>query len=112
MGKQRTSEKRGFSFKSIQETRINRNARLVFHDSSKKLANVEFVSQALIEALKDGDSDAFKEILAAHLSVTNKDQFSRRAKIPKTTLFRILSPKGNPTLDNVARIVHALHKAA
>ncbi len=70
------------------------------------------MSQALIQALKDGDADAFKEILGAYLSVTNKEQFSQKARIPKRTLFRMLSPSGNPTLENIARIVHALHDAA
>jgi probable addiction module antidote protein len=112
MGKRKISGKRGFSFENIQETRLKKGARLLSHDSSKELADVEFVSQALIQALKDGDADAFKEILGAHLSVTNKEKFSEKAKIPKRTLFRMLSPSGNPTLENVARIVHALSKAA
>ena len=55
---------------------------------------------------------AFKGILAAHLKVANKEAFSAKAKIPKRTLFRMLTPEGNPTLDNIARIVHALSKAA
>jgi DNA-binding phage protein len=61
-----------------------------------------------MDALKDGDSQAFKEILSAHLEVINKEDFSKKARIPRRTLFRILSPLGNPTLDNVAKIVHAL----
>lgn len=112
MAKLKTSGKRGFSFEHMKETKLKKGARLIFHDSSKELADVEFVSQALIQALKDGDADAFKEILGAHLSITNKESFSKKAKIPKRTLFRILSPRGNPTLENVARIVHALSKAA
>lgn len=112
MAKRKISGKRGFSFENMPQTKLKKGTRLVSHDSSKKLADVEFVSQALIQALKDGDADAFKEILGAHLSVTNKEKFSERAKIPKRTLFRMLSPSGNPTLENVARIVHALSKAA
>ena len=112
MGKQKTSAKRGFSFENMKEVKLKKSTRLVPHNPSKNLADVEFVSQALIQALKDGDADAFKEILGAHLSVTNKERFSAKAKIPKRTLFRMLSPNGNPTLDNIARIVHALNKAA
>ena len=112
MAKQKTSGKQGFSFKNIQETKLNKGVRLTSHPTAKELSDVEFVSQALIQALKDGDADAFKEILAAHLSVTNKERFASRAKISKRTLFRMLSPKGNPTLENIARIVHALNEAA
>jgi hypothetical protein len=83
MAKAKTSGKRGFSFESMPELK-----------------------------LKAGDAEAFKEILSAHLEVVHKERFASRAKIPKRTLFRMLSPEGNPTLENVARIVHALTKAA
>jgi probable addiction module antidote protein len=112
MAKQKTSGRQSFSFESIPETKLRKGLRLTSHPTSKELSNVEFVSRALIQALKDGDAEAFKEVLAAHLSVTNKERFASRAKISKRTLFRMLSPKGNPTLENIARIVHALNKAA
>ena len=112
MGKRKISVKRDLSFENIQETKLKKGTKLISHDSSKELTNVKFVSQALIEALQDGDADAFKEILGAHLSVINKDKFSAKARISKRTLFRMLSPSGNPTLENIARIVHALNKAA
>ena len=78
MGKRKISAKRGFSFENMPETKLKKGTRLLSHDSSKELADVEFVSQALIRALKDGDADAFKEILGAHLSVTNKEKFSEK----------------------------------
>jgi len=81
------------------------------HDPKKSLRNTDKVFSALILALQDGDPEAFKEILAAHLSVVNKDQFTKEAKISRRTLFRMLSPEGNPTLDNLARIFHALKAA-
>jgi len=112
MAKRKTSIKQGFSFEGVKETKLKKGTRLLKHDSAKELANVEFVSEALIQALKDGDADAFKEILAGHLSVINKEKFSEKARIPKRTLFRMLTPSGNPTLENIARIVHALSKAA
>jgi probable addiction module antidote protein len=112
MAKPKTSAKRAFFFENMQESKLKKNAPLIKHDSAKSLKDPELVGEALVQALKDGDSEAFKEILAAHLSVTNKDKFSAKAKIPRRTLFRILSPEGNPTLDNIARIVHALAKVA
>ena len=112
MGKTKTSGRRGFSFEKIPETKLRSGAKTVNHNASKTLGDVELVSEALIQALKDGDAEAFKEILSAHLSVASKERFSKKAQIPRRTLFRMLSPQGNPTLDNVARIVHALTKAA
>ena len=112
MGKRKTSGKRDFSFENMKEIKLKKGTKLIAHNSSKELADVDFVSQALIQAMKDGDADAFKEILGAHLSATNKEKFSAKAKIPKRTLFRMISPGGNPTLENIVRIVHALNKAA
>ena len=112
MAKVKTSARRGFSFENMPELRLKKGAMPVKHDSAKNFLDPEFVSQALIQALKDGDADAFKEILAAHLSVTNKNKFFERAKISRRTLFRMLTPDGNPTLENIARIVHTLSKAA
>jgi DNA-binding phage protein len=112
MAKAKISAKRGFSFEKIPERKLKKGVKTVKHDAAKRFLDPELVSQALIQSLKDGDVEAFKEILAAHLSVTNKDKFSAKADIPRRTLFRMLSPEGNPTLDNIARIVHALSKAA
>jgi probable addiction module antidote protein len=112
MARVKTSDKQGFSFEKMPELKLKRRAKTHSHDSAKRLGDSDLVGNALIQALKDGDAEAFKEILAAHLSVTNKDRFSEKSKIPRRTLFRILSPEGNPTLENVARIVHALSKAA
>jgi probable addiction module antidote protein len=78
------------------------------HSSSERLKDKNFVLQALMESLRDGDADAFKEILRAHIDVANKTQFSEKTKIPERTLYRMVSKEGNPTLDNVAKMVHAL----
>ena len=110
MGKTKTSGRRGFSFERIPATKLRNTAKIVNHNVSQTLGDVELVSEALIQALKDGDAEAFKKILSAHLSVTSKERFSKRAQIPRRTLFRMLSPQGNPSLENVARIVHALTK--
>jgi probable addiction module antidote protein len=111
MAKTKTSAKRGFSFEKMPEIRLKKNAKVLKREASKVFHDSKQVSEALIQALREGDADAFKEILAAYLSVTNKDKFAAKADIPRRTLFRMLSPEGNPTLDNIARIVRALSKA-
>ena len=77
-------------------------------NAAERLRDRAFIARALIECLQDGDVEAFKEILGAHLRVINKSDFSAKTKIPERTLYRMVSEKGNPTLDNIARIVHAL----
>lgn len=64
--------------------------------------------KALTAALVEGDAEAFKEILAAHLEVTTKESFYKKAGISRRTLFRMLGPTGNPTLSNIVRVVSAI----
>jgi probable addiction module antidote protein len=78
------------------------------HSASERLADKKYVAQALIECLQDGDAEAFKDILRSYLDVVNKSRFSSKTHIPQRTLYRMVSENGNPTLDNIARVVHAL----
>lgn len=73
-----------------------------------RLKNRELVAKALWECLVSNDIDAFKEILKSHLEVANKDDLAEKAGIPRRTLFRMLSPEGNPTLENLGKIIHEL----
>lgn len=112
MAKTKTSRKREFCFEDMPVLELRRNVKLIEHDPRKTLRNVGLIYEALMQSLSDGDVEAFKEILGAFLEVTNKDKFAKRAKVPKRTLFRMISPDGNPTLDTIAKVVHALKKAA
>ncbi|PIU01230.1 MAG: hypothetical protein COT74_01620 [Bdellovibrionales bacterium CG10_big_fil_rev_8_21_14_0_10_45_34] len=73
-----------------------------------RLQKREVVAQALWQCLVENDIEAFKEILRSHLEVTNKDELAQKAGIPRRTLFRMLSPEGNPTLENLGKIIHHL----
>ena len=66
------------------------------------------ISKALWECLVDNDTEGFKEILRAHLELINKDDFAKEAGISRRTLFRMLSEEGNPTLDNISKIINKL----
>jgi len=108
MLKRKTSNKRDFSFTNMSANQLRNKADVLEHNSSARLKNRRYVAQALIESLQDGDTDAFKEILRSYLDVVNKSKFAEKTKIPERTLYRMVSEDGNPTLDNIARVVHAL----
>lgn len=112
MAKTKTSKKRGFSFDDMSVVRVKKSGKLESYDPKQTLGDGKFVAEALMQALLEGDAEAFKEILSAHLELVNKDRFSKQAGIPKRTLFRMLSPEGNPTLDSVAKVMRSLSKAA
>jgi DNA-binding phage protein len=106
MPRKKISNKRGFSLRGIKaKKRIRRE----LYSVKNHFKNPRMIFSALIQTLKDGDSESFKDILATHLASINKNEFSRRTDIPKRTLFRMLSSDGNPTLDNVAKLLHALY---
>lgn len=71
-----------------------------------RLQKPEVVAQALWECLVEDDIEAFKEILRNHSEVTNKDELAKKAGIPRRTVFRMLSPEGNPTLESLGKIIH------
>ena len=96
----------------MPKVRLKSSSGAKAYDAAARFSDPAQVFEALIDALKAGDADAFKEILSAHLDVTNKDDFARASGISRRTLFRMLSPAGNPTLDNITKVVSALRKAA
>ena len=112
MAKVATSAKRGRSLNAIEPIRLKTRKGLSRFDSKKVLSDHDSVMQALMECLKHGDADGFKEILSAYLEVVNKAAFAKRAGIPERTLFRMLTPDGNPTLENLARVFSVLAKAS
>ena len=81
---------------------------IVEFNPNVRLQKPEVVAKALWQCLVENDIDAFKEILRSHLEVTNKNKLARKAGIPRRTLFRMLSPEGNPTLENLGKIIHQL----
>lgn len=108
MRKKKISSKRGFSFKNIPAKMLKKKSGVIENNSTSRIKDKGYVVQALMECLQDGDAEAFKEILRSHLEVINKTKFSEKTKISERTLYRMVSAEGNPTLDKIARVVHAL----
>ena len=108
MRKKKISSKQDFSFKNMQTIELNPALKVKDYVASQRLRDKRYVAKALIQCLQEGDADAFKEILRGYLDVVNKSQFSAQTDIPQRTLYRMVSEDGNPTLDNIARVVHAL----
>ena len=112
MDRTKTSPKRGFSFDAMPSRKLKRGAHVTDHDPKVALRDRKLVIASLAEALTDGDTQAFKEILAAHLEVVQKESFYEEAGLSRRTLYRMLAPSGNPTLENIARVMKAIAKSA
>jgi len=108
MPKKKTSKKHGFSLSDMPTVNLKNRKGIFEFDPNIRLQKPEAIAHALWECLVDNDIEAFKEILRSHLEVVNKDTLAKRAGIPRRTLFRMLSPEGNPTLENLGKIIHQL----
>lgn len=107
MPKKKTSKKQDFSFDDMPNQK-GKKKELSSFGASKRMKGTKYISQALWECLVANDTEGFKDILRAHLELINKDEFAEAAGISRRTLFRILSEDGNPTLDNISKIIHTL----
>jgi probable addiction module antidote protein len=107
MSKKKTLKKQEFSLNDMPELKLKNNKEVIKVDT-KKIKNKSFISKALWQCMIDNDVESFKEILKAHLEMTNKVQLAEETGISRRTLYRMLSPEGNPSLENVTKIIHKL----
>ncbi len=108
MPKKKISKKHGFSLNDMPTVNLKNRRGILEFDPDIRLQKPEIIARALWECLVENDIEAFKEILRSHLEVVNKDTLAKKAGIPRRTLFRMLSPEGNPTLENLGKIIHQL----
>ena len=104
----RNTKSKPFHIDSFKGIELKDGVHLTNHDPRIRLRNRKLVLKALLEALLDGDHEAFKEILRGHLETMNKDRLAASSGVARTTLFRMLSPNSNPTLKNVAKVFRIL----
>lgn len=74
------------------------------------LQDAETAALYLEEALAAGDREAFKLALrhVAEARLGGIAPLAEATGLNRETLYRTLSPRGNPTLDTLRRILHAL----
>ena len=104
MLKKKTSKKQEFSFKNMEETKINKKDVTAWRPKDS-LMNHQKVGAALLECLIDNDTETFIEILESFLRI-NKLQTAKKANMSRSTVQLALSRSGNPTLKTLAKIVH------
>lgn len=77
---------------------------------AKELKDAKLVSETLLECIKTGDLDSFREVLIAHLMTVNKVDIAKKAGIGRRTLYDLMDPKKdfNPELSTVSAVIRAL----
>ena len=78
--------------------------------TSKELKNPELVADTLLECIKSGDLDSFRDVLVAHLATVNKLAVAKKAGIARRTLYDLIDPnkKFNSELSTVSAVIRAL----
>jgi DNA-binding phage protein len=89
-----------------------RKVKLLKHDTTASLGDVDRVFKAFMACLGEGDVDSACEILAASLRHLNKSELERRYHIPRRTTYNLLDKKSMPSLELVAKACLAIKQEA
>lgn len=105
MGKKKTLKKVKNSLASeITFVKLKPGVKASKWSPTKDILNQDKIKDALFLSLVEGDLDAFKEILTAHLEAKVKTKEAVQKGLAVRTMFEALSKKGNPRLTTVAKL--------
>ena len=105
MRKKKTSKQQSVSLKDMPIIKLKKGIALKKCGATKRMKNKKELKAALWECLASADVEGFKEILRTHLELVNKDKIAKETGISKRTIFRMLSEEGNPTLENICKLL-------
>ncbi len=108
MTKKKTLKKREECFNDIPIVKPSKQVKVKKFDPEEKLRDKNFVAQALFDALSEGDEEAALEIINAYVQAMKKTEIAKHEKMATSTVYHALSPKANPTLKTVAKLLHAV----
>ena len=78
--------------------------------TSPELRRPKLVAETLLECIRTGDLDAFRDVLTSHLMTANKMQLAKKSGLGRRTLYDIIDRKKkfNPELSTVSAIIRGL----
>jgi probable addiction module antidote protein len=77
-------------------------------DAAGTLQSKEDIAAYLDAVLEDGDSELLKAALGDIARAKGMTEIARDSKLGRASLYKALSPRGNPGLVTVARVLRAL----
>ncbi len=77
-------------------------------DAADTLRSKEDIAAYLDAVLEDGDLELLKAALAGIARAKVMTEIARDSKLGRASLYKALSPRGNPGLVTVARVLRAL----
>lgn len=78
--------------------------------TSKELKDAKLVVETLLECIRSGDIESFREVLTAHLMTVNKAGLAKRSGIGRRTLYDLMDPNKefNPELSTISAVLRSL----
>jgi DNA-binding phage protein len=78
--------------------------------ASRELKNSKLVIDTLLECIRTGDIESFREVLTAHLMTMNKTKIAAKSGIGRRTLYDLMDSKKefNPELSTISAIIQSL----
>lgn len=78
--------------------------------SNPELMDPKGVADTLLECIREGDIQSFREVLVAHILTTNKMSLARKAGLGRRTIYDLMDPKKkfNPELSTIVSLFRAL----
>jgi DNA-binding phage protein len=78
--------------------------------TSKELKDAKLIIETLLDCIRTGDIESFREVLTAHLMTVNKSKIAHKAGIGRRTLYDLMDPKRefNPELSTISAIIQSL----
>jgi DNA-binding phage protein len=78
--------------------------------ASRELKNSKLVIDTLLECIRTGDIESFREVLTAHLMTMNKTKVAAKSGIGRRTLYDLMDSKKefNPELSTISAIIQSL----
>lgn len=78
--------------------------------ASQELKDSALVTDTLLDCLREGDVETFRDVFVAHLMTVNKSKIAKKAGIGRRTLYDLLDPKRefNPGFTTLAAVIRAI----
>lgn len=105
MAKTKISLKQKESSKNISDNKVDKK-KLIPYSPTKELLNEDFIGKAILECLKNNDSEGVIEVISIYLNTVNKIKSAQEVSLPRSTLYHALKRK-NPTIKTLAKLVHS-----
>jgi probable addiction module antidote protein len=90
---------------SVPIVKLKKGVESFPHDPNEFLRDRHKIRQALTEAMEEGDVEAFREILSAHVKAVGVQKIINQTRLTKSTIYSAIKDDANPTIETIFQIL-------